>query len=153
MIDLNLFFFTQQSGWQIISPQVHFTGYKAARLTFAFCNVALLLWSNPFNSQPFSRAHPHALCSSEHGRRITGKFQCEQTETKRLRGRLFETETEELNQLEMGEKNNDRRFAVISLLSIIRSEAASYIALRRWERDKAGSFFFFFYTSPVLFHK
>lgn len=29
MIDLNLFFFlTQQSGWHIISPQEHFTGYK-----------------------------------------------------------------------------------------------------------------------------
>lgn len=66
---------------------------------------------------------------TQHGRRITGKFQYEQTETKRLRGRLFETETEELNQLEMDGKNNDWKFAVISLLSIIRSEAPSYLAL------------------------
>lgn len=62
---------------------------------------------------------------TRHGRRVTRKFQYEQTETKRLRGRLFETETEELNQLEMDGKNNDWRFAVISLLSIIISEALS----------------------------
>ncbi len=89
---LNWIFFslTQQFGWQIISPQVHFTGYKPSVwpllsvMFHCYCGLILSTLSH------FFHAHPHARCSSEHGRRITGKFQCEQIDTKRLRGRLFD---------------------------------------------------------------
>lgn len=128
----------------------YFFGVRTICLTFAFRNVSTLLQTNPLNPPAIFYARPHALCSQELN---SAAWKENYREISMWTDRNKDTQGEAARHWEWGVKpirngwkNNGRRFAVISPLSSITSEASSHLAeMRRRQRGKA------FFT-PLLFH-